>query len=254
MWLIEMLAPEQILHAAMILSVESKDGKDEGLISQVQETLECDAEDHEAAMSHIENHRDGGNWGGRREAVLHRSRERVREAMENDTLPSTGQLSDALNTLVGEDDDGEIDPFAELGVASGGMGGSFGANNVSTSDPLSAFMDDDDEEEEDLVDGDGFLASESTLNLDGEVIEEEVTEPEIEEQPVAEEVEVEEPPEEEVPATTPNVAYEMLMSTCWIDGILDPAEAKLLARKRDELGISFEQHLEMLQSMLERSS
>lgn len=248
-----MLAPEQILHAAIILSVESEDGIDEDLISQVQETLECDAEDHEAAMSHIENHRDGGDWGGRRDAVLHRSRERVREAMGNDTLPSAGPLSDELNALVGEQEDGgEIDPFAELGVASGGAGGSFGGNAVASADPLSAFMDDDDEEE-DLVDGDGFLAADSTLNLDGEVVEDDVAEQEAEEQPVTEEVE-EQAQEEEQPVTPPNVAYEMLMSTCWIDGILDPAEAKLLARKREELGITFEQHLEMLQSMLERSS
>lgn len=258
MWLIQMLAPEQILHAAMILSVESEDGIDEGLISQVQETLECDTEDHEAAMSHIENHRDGGDWGGRRDAVLHRSRERVREAMDNDTLPSAGPLSDELNALVGEQEDvGEIDPFAELGVASSGAGGSFGGNAVASADPLSAFMDDDDEEEEDLVDGDGFLASDSALNLDGDVVEDDVEEQEAEapvaEEDVAEE-EVAEEAEEEQPATAPNVAYEMLMSTCWIDGILDPAEAKLLARKREELGITFEQHLEMLQSMLERSS
>lgn len=251
-----MLAPEQILHAAMILSVESEDGIDEGLISQVQETLECDSEDHDAAMSHIENHRDGGDWGGRRDAVLHRSRERVREAMENGSLPSDGSLADELNALVGDQaDGGEIDPFAELGVASGG-GASFGGDTVASSDPLSLFMDDDDEEEEDLVDGDGFLAADSALSFDGEVTEDDV-EDDVEEEvaevpPVEEEVEVE--PEEEQPATTSNVAYEMLMSTCWIDGILDPAEAKLLARKREELGITFEEHLEMLQRMLERSS
>ena len=249
-----MLAPEQILHAAMILSVESEEGINEGLISQVQETLECDSEDHEAAMSHIENHRDGGDWGGRRDAVLHRSRERVREAMENDTLPSSGSLSDELNGLVGEQSDHEeIDPFAELGVVSGGGGGSFGDNTADSNDPLSVFMDDDDEVEEDLVDGDGFLASDSALNLDGEVVDDVVVEQEAEAPDVEEEVE-EAPEEVEQPATAPNVAYEMLMSTCWIDGILDPAEAKLLARKREELGITFEQHLEMLQSMLGRSS
>jgi hypothetical protein len=254
MWLIQMLAPEQILHATMILSVESEEGINKDLISQVQETLECDSEDHDAAMSHIENHRDGGDWGGRRDAVLHRSRERVREAMDNDTLPSSGSLSDELNGLVGEQADHEdIDPFAELGVASGGGGGSFGDNTVDSSDPLSVFMDGDDEEEEDLVDGDGFLASDSALNLDGEVVEDDVEEQEVEVPSVEEEVD-EAPEEDEQPATPPNVAYEMLMSTCWIDGILDPAEAKLLARKREELGISFEQHLEMLQSMLERSS
>jgi hypothetical protein len=261
MWLIQMLAPEQILHAAMILSVESEEGINEDLISQVQETLECDSEDHEAAMSHIGNHRDGGDWGGRRDAVIHRSRERVLEAMENDTLPSSGSLSDELNVLVGEQSDHEeIDPFAELGVVSGGGGGSFGDNTADSNDPLSVFMDDDDEEEEDLVDGDGFLASDSSLSFDGDVVEdivEDVVEDVVEEQeaeatPVAEEVE--EPPQEKQPETAPNAAYEMLMSTCWIDGILDPAEAKLLARKREELGITFEQHLEMLQSMLGRSS
>lgn len=253
-----MLAPEQILHAAMILSVESEEGINEGLISQVQETLECDSEDHEAAMSHIENHRDGGDWGGRRDAVLHRSRERVQEAMENDTLPSSGSLSDELNGLVGgQSDHEEIDPFAELGVVSGGGGGSFGDNTADSNDPLSVFMDDDDEAEEDLVDGDGFLASDSSLNLDGDVVEDDVEDDVVEQEAEAPDVEeeVEEAPEEdEQPATAPNVAYEMLMSTCWIDGILDPAEAKLLARKREELGITFEQHLEMLQSMLGRSS
>jgi hypothetical protein len=254
MWLIQMLAPEQILHAAMILSVESEEGINKDLISQVQETLECDSEDHDAAMSHIENHRDGGDWGGRRDAVLHRSRERVREAMDNDTLPSSGSFADELNGLVGEQEDHEeIDPFAELGVVSGGGGGSFGDNTVASNDPLSVFMDGDDEEEEDLVDGDGFLASDSALNLDGEVVEDDVEEQEVEVPSVEEEVD-EAPEEDEQPATPPNVAYEMLMSTCWIDGILDPAEAKLLARKREELGITFEQHLEMLQSMLERSS
>ena len=121
-----------------------------------------------------------------------------------------------------------------------------------SSDEYDDEEDDDDEEEEDLVDGDGFLAADSTLNLDGDVVEDDVEEQEAE-APVAEE-EVAEEAEEEQPATAPNVAYEMLMSTCWIDGILDPAEAKLLARKREELGITFEQHLEMLQSMLERSS
>jgi hypothetical protein len=53
---------------------------------------------------------------------------------------------------------------------------------------------------------------------------------------------------------SPLAAYEMLMSTCWVDGILDPAEAKLLARKRGELSISFEDHLTLLREMLERES
>ena len=80
-----------------------------------------------------------------------------------------------------ESDDGEVDPYAELGVEATSSG-------ADISDGLEAFMDDDDEEEEDLVDGDGFLAADSTLNLDGEVVEDDVAEQEAEEQPVTEEV------------------------------------------------------------------
>jgi hypothetical protein len=36
----------------------------------------------------------------------------------------------------------------------------------------------------------------------------------------------------------------------WVDGILDPAEVRLLAKKRDELGISFERHLELVDDLL----
>ncbi len=243
----KMLEPEQILHASMILTVESEDGLDDELILQVQEALGCDSSDYDAAMSHIKQHRDDGNWGGRSEAVLNRSRDRLREAMNTDALPSTGSLADSLNTLIGGDgDDGEIDPFAELGVSS--SGGSFGATSVASDDPLAAFMDDDDEEE-DLVDESGFLASESSSSF---IEDEEQDSAEVPEEPVvAPEEEVEEAPEQEI---SPMSGYEMLMSTCWIDGILDPAEAKLLARKREELGISFEEHLEMLRDILGNSS
>ncbi|MBT4059208.1 MAG: hypothetical protein HOE69_02750 [Euryarchaeota archaeon] len=246
--MIQMLAAEQILHAAMILSVESEEGLNEGLIVQVQETLECDTEDHNAAMEHIEQHRDNGDWGGRSDAVLHRSRERIREAMNEGTLPTDGELAEKLHILLGDEDDGEVDPFAELGISSSGGSGGIGSAPVASNDPLAAFMDGDDEEEEDMVDESGFLASGTSL-LGDDDSEEEVEE-ELEE-------EVEEEPEEEVeniPETSTDAAYEMLMATCWIDGILDPAEAKLLARKRQELGISFEQHLVILRNMLERAS
>ncbi|MDP7312226.1 MAG: hypothetical protein QF831_02175 [Candidatus Thalassarchaeaceae archaeon] len=241
----KMLEPEQILHASMILTVESEDNNDDELVLQVQEALGCDSSDYDAAMSHIKQHRDDGNWGGRSEAVLHRSRERLREAMNTDALPSVGSLADSLNALIGDDDDGEIDPFAELGVSS--SGGSFGATSVASDDPLAAFMDD--EEEGDLVDEAGFLASESSSSF----VEDEEQDPD--EEPdapaVAPEEDVEEVPEQEI---SPISGYEMLMSTCWIDGILDPAEAKLLARKREDLGITFEEHLEMLRNILGNSS
>ena len=45
-------------------------------------------------------------------------------------------------------------------------------------------------------------------------------------------------------------AYRMVLETVWVDGILDPGEVNLLARKREDLGISFEEHLALLREML----
>ena len=256
----DLLAPEQILHACMILSVESEDGLDAGLISSIQKSLGCDDEDHGAALEHIEEHRDGGNWGGRRDAVLNRSSDRANEALTNGQLPDSGQVADGISALLGDDDDGEIDPFAELGVEAG-VAVSGGASDQGA-DLLAAFMEDDEEEEE-VVDSAGFLTDSSAISGDLEESESELAddlddsndtddsdEPEdevAEPEPAEEEEEV-----ESTPAVSPLAAYDMLMSTCWVDGILDPAEAKLLARKRDELSISFEDHLSLLRKMLER--
>ncbi|HJM20097.1 MAG TPA: hypothetical protein QF802_06555 [Candidatus Thalassarchaeaceae archaeon] len=242
----KMLEPEQILHASMILAVESENVQDDELILKVQEALSCDSSDYDAALSHIEQHRDGGNWGGRSEAVLHRSRERLREAMDSGPLPSEGPLADSLNTLIGDDDDdGEIDPFAELGVSSSN-GGSFGSTSDASDDPLAAFMDDEDDDDG-IVDESGYFSGEQPANSEEEeelAVDSEPTEVEPEEEIV----------EEQEQDFSPIAGYEMLMSTCWIDGILDPAEAKLLSRKRVELGITFEQHLEILRNILESSS
>ena len=45
-------------------------------------------------------------------------------------------------------------------------------------------------------------------------------------------------------------AYVMLLQTVWVDGILDPAEVRLLAKKRSELGISFERHLQLVDQLI----
>ena len=42
----------------------------------------------------------------------------------------------------------------------------------------------------------------------------------------------------------------MLLETVWVDDILDPSEVELLARKRDELNISFEKHLIMVRKII----
>ena len=235
-----MLEPEQILHAVMILEVESENERNDDLILKVQQILGCDDSDYDAAMEHIEEHRDNGNWGGRSEAVLNRSRDRIREAIENETLPSSGDVGDQLMEII-EEEGGEIDPFAELGVSSSSNSISGSTTNIANNDPLAAFMDDD-EEDESFIDESGFFNESSNSEEDGQNdnIDEEEHEEEHEE-------EYEEEHEQNIES---NEAYEMLMSTCWIDGILDPAEAKLLARKREELGISFEEHLTMLRNML----
>ncbi len=44
--------------------------------------------------------------------------------------------------------------------------------------------------------------------------------------------------------------YVMLLKTVWVDGILDPAEVRLLAKKRVELNITFERHLELVQNLI----
>ena len=44
--------------------------------------------------------------------------------------------------------------------------------------------------------------------------------------------------------------YIMLLQTVWVDGILDPAEVRLLAKKRVELDISFDRHLELVEELI----
>ena len=47
--------------------------------------------------------------------------------------------------------------------------------------------------------------------------------------------------------------YRMMLDTVWVDDIIDPSEVALLARKRKELDISFETHMELVREMLEDS-
>ena len=159
-----------------------------------------------------------------------------------------------------ESEDGEVDPFAELGVQATASAG-------SVSDGLDAFMEDDEEAEEttgtepvevespDEEDDDEDMFA--TLGVSGPAVslastgeedilaafmddeDEDSQEPEVEE----------ESPE---PAAQPDAmdAYRMVLETVWVDGILDPGEVNLLARKREDLGISFEEHLALLREML----
>ena len=52
------------------------------------------------------------------------------------------------------------------------------------------------------------------------------------------------------PANTAESTYRLLLETVWVDDILDPSEVELLARKRTELGITFEHHLKLVRDII----
>ena len=110
-----------------------------------------------------------------------------------------------------EDDDDDDDLFATLGVA----GPSVSISSSEDDDILAAFMDDSDEVE-DEPDEDTAPISEAPVKLQDDAVE----------------------------------AYRMVLETVWVDGILDPGEVHLLAKRREDLGVSFEKHLEMVREML----
>ena len=161
-----------------------------------------------------------------------------------------------------ESEDGEVDPFAELGVQATASAG-------SVSDGLDAFMEDDEEAEEttgtepvevesqDEEDDDEDMFA--TLGVSGPAVslastgEEDILAAFMDDEDEdSQEPKVEEESESPEPAAQPDAmdAYRMVLETVWVDGILDPGEVNLLARKREDLGISFEEHLALLREML----
>ena len=113
------------------------------------------------------------------------------------------------------EDHSDVDPFEELGIGSQSNKTPKKEDGVNGYDALSDLMDD-------VEDEIGTVESEnSDLN---ETNHEDMN---------------------EVEST-----YTMLLQTVWVDGILDPAEVRLLAKKRDELGISFERHLQLVDDLL----
>tara|TARA_B100001769_G_C21867123_1_gene469360 strand:- start:127 stop:531 length:405 start_codon:yes stop_codon:yes gene_type:complete len=121
------------------------------------------------------------------------------------------------------EDEEEIDPFAELeiGTKPAYQGGK---------DPLSMFEDDDDDPLSAL--------SDFADNVDEEVVS-------FDEKDV--------PDLKNGSASSKNPAestYKLLLETVWVDDILDPSEVKLLARKRGELGLSFERHLQLVREII----
>ena len=129
------------------------------------------------------------------------------------------------------EDEDEIDPFAELEI---GTKTSYKAGNDALSVfedgdyPLATFSDDDPlssltEDEENVVE-------ETVISfIDNDVPE------------------LRNGPEEKNPSES---TYKLLLETVWVDDILDPSEVELLARKREELGLTFERHLQLVRDII----
>jgi hypothetical protein len=119
----------------------------------------------------------------------------------------------------GEMDEEEIDPFAELEVSTQ-------APQKKGENMLEALMNEEDE----IVPNQGNLFGETVVEFEdvGLEIESDDTES----------------------LSDAEQTYSMLLETVWVDDILDPSEVELLARKRDELNISFEKHLMMVRKII----
>ena len=129
------------------------------------------------------------------------------------------------------EDEDEIDPFAELEI---GTKTSYKAGNDALSmfedgdDPLAAFSDDDPLSS--LTEDDENVVEETVISfIDNNV-------------PELKNGGAEKNPSEST--------YKLLLETVWVDDILDPSEVELLARKRKELGLTFERHLQLVRDII----
>ena len=116
-------------------------------------------------------------------------------------------------------DEEEIDPFAELEVSTQ-------APQKKGENMLEALMNEEDE----IVPNQGNLFGETVVEF--------------------EDVELEIESDDTDSLSDAEQTYSMLLETVWVDDILDPSEVELLARKRDELNISFEKHLMMVRKII----
>ncbi len=156
--------------------------------------------------------------------------------------------------------EGDVDPFEELGVEPTPTG-------AQISDGLEAFMDDEDDDDEEIEtkvehielsdeeedDDDDLFA---TLGVAGPAValsssgDEDILSAFMDEEEESSEPEATSPEPSAKPQTGAKESYRMVLETVWVDGILDPGEVNLLARKREDLGISFEEHLDLVRDML----
>jgi len=126
-----------------------------------------------------------------------------------------------------EVDDDEVDPFDLIG----GREANPDNGNSGYKDPLEELMDE-------VEDDDGLIG---TIELEGDNESQmESSESESKKESIASESQIIE-------------MYRMMLDTVWVDDVIDPSEVALLARKRKDLDISFETHMQLVREMLEDS-
>ena len=281
-----MVEPELVLHAALVLTWD--EGPNQKISDAVQSALSLSDEDKEDALAHINANRGDGDWGGSAEKVLARATQRVQEAFDSEMLDGDDSILSTL--LTGSDADEEevvneedVDPFVELGVESMATSQNGGEEEE---DALSALMDgeEDDEVEDMLVSSEPVETEVVEIGVEEEIDDDEdpfsalgISGPAValdagpaddplsalmddedeDEEDIELGIEVDSSESSEVESdskTSSKVgtkeAYRMVLETVWVDGVLDPAEVNLLARRRKEFGLSFEQHLTMVRELL----
>ncbi len=140
-------------------------------------------------------------------------------------VEASGINTEDMDEGIEEVDDEEIDPFDLIGGRE-----ELGSNNGNAGykDPLEELMDEV-EDEEGLTD---------TIELEGDGgLEIESQEDDSKKGPVSSESQIIE-------------MYRMMLDTVWVDDVIDPSEVALLTRKRKDLDISFETHMQLVREML----
>ena len=131
---------------------------------------------------------------------------------EEYSVPDSGlEMGDSIDSETHDD----VDPFEELGIGSRSTTSTNEKDASRGYDAFSELMNDEpeDDDHDEIIDSMG-----SNISEEGHSKSESI--------------------------------YVMLLQTVWVDGILDPAEVRLLSKKRAELNISFERHLELVDELI----
>ena len=123
-----------------------------------------------------------------------------------------------------DNEEEDIDPFSELEIGTRTTTSSAGNDPLAvfeTEDPLEALTDEQENVTEEIV-----------ISFEEDSVPELIS-------------------DNSEPKNAPEATYKLLLETVWVDDILDPSEVELLARKRKELGLSFERHLQLVRDIIE---